>query len=400
MKRFLPIFIFSILCIGLYAQDRNPRRIEVPETDSLVYIHQKLNDSNIKIYGDIVDGTQYGGDVVNGTDWFKKNVVDKNKEIRVARDEKGLFVNVSTVPDSCTVILYTAKPSASGKSFDKGDEFRLTLVKIKNPLKDNTPYRPVQPESNNVTTIQSHDVKSPESEGNVVSVKSGKLALYMPTFIVVVILVILLFVGYIYFRVARLAAEYKQIQAKVSKEAIISILDRREVKTILQKEIIAELDKRLAQINTQSPQININIDEIKESLVNSLEFRKKLQDIVTSGNQQVAPESKVNVEPEPSSKFLRNDVTFDPSSNSFYPDSLSQHLFDIYEKVGQLYYTLTKDEVIRRTLISGVSYYDGCLKIEENTGYQMLVPIEDGKLNLVADRYYVDTNNKLKVKIV
>ena len=108
--------------------------------------------------------------------------------------------------------------------------------------------------------------------------------------------------------------------------------------------------------------------------------------------------SKVNV--EPSSKFLRNDVTFDPSSNSFYPDSLSQHLFDIYEKGGQLYYTLTKDEVIRRTLISGISYYDGCLKIEENTGYQMLVPIEDGKLNLVADRYYVDTNNKLKVKIV
>ena len=45
-------------------------------------------------------------------------------------------------------------------------------------------------------------------------------------------------------------------------------------------------------------------------------------------------------------------------------------------------------------------YYDGCLKIEENTGYQMLVPIEDGKLNLVADRYYVDTNNKLKVKII
>lgn len=398
MKRFLPIFIFSILCIGLYAQDRNPRRIEVPETDSLVYIHQKLNDSNIKIYGDIVDGTQYGGDVVNGNDWFKINVVDKNKEIKVARDEKGLFVNVSTVPDSCTVILYTAKPSASGTSFNKGDEFRLTLVKIKNPLKNNTPNESVQAESNNVTTNQILNVKSPESKGNKVSVKSGKLAPYMLTFIVVVILVILLFVGYIYFRVARLAAEYKQILAKVSKEAIISILDRREVKTILQKEIIAELDKRLAQINTQSSQININIDEIKESLVNSLEFRKKLQDIVTSGNQQVAPVSKVNV--EPSSKFLRNDVTFDPSSNSFYPDSLSQHLFDIYEKGGQLYYTLTKDEVIRRTLISGISYYDGCLKIEENTGYQMLVPIEDGKLNLVADRYYVDTNNKLKVKIV
>ena len=398
MKRFLPIFICSILCIGLYAQDRNPRRIEFPETDSLVYIHQKLNDSNIKIYGDIVDGTQYGGDVVNGKDWFKINVVDKNKEIKVARDEKGLFVNVSTVPDSCTVILYTAKPSASGKSFDKGDEFRLTLVKIKNPLKNNTPNESVQAESNNVTTNQILNVKSPESEGNKVSVKSGKLAPYMPTFIIAVILVIFLFVGYIYFRVARLAAEYKQIQAKVSKEAIISILDRREVKTILQKEIIAELDKRLAQINTQSPQININIDEIKESLVNSLEFRKKLQDIVTSGNQQVAPVSKVNV--EPSSKFLRNDVTFDPSSNSFYPDSLSQHLFDIYEKGGQLYYTLTKDEVIRRTLISGISYYDGCLKIEENTGYQMVVPIEDGKLNLVADRYYVDTNNKLKVKIV
>lgn len=398
MKRFLPIFICSILCIGLYAQDRNPRRIEFPETDSLVYIHQKLNDSNIKIYGDIVDGTQYGGDVVNGRDWFKINVVDKNKEIKVARDEKGLFVNVSTVPDSCTVILYTAKPSANGKSFDKGDEFRLTLVKIKNPLKNNTPNESVQAESNNVTTNQILDVKSPESKGNKVSVKSGKLAPYMPTFIIAVILVIFLFVGYIYFRVARLAAEYKQIQAKVSKEAIISILDRREVKTILQKEIIAELDKRLAQINTQSPQININIDEIKESLVNSLEFRKKLQDIVTSGNQQVAPVSKVNV--EPSSKFLRNDVTFDPSSNSFYPDSLSQHLFDIYEKGGQLYYTLTKDEVIRRTLISGISYYDGCLKIEENTGYQMLVPIEDGKLNLVADRYYVDTNNKLKVKIV
>ena len=78
MKRFLPIFIFSILCIGLFAQDRNPRRIEVPETDSLVYIHQKLNDSNIKIYGDIVDGTQYGGDTVNGINWFKKNVVEKN----------------------------------------------------------------------------------------------------------------------------------------------------------------------------------------------------------------------------------------------------------------------------------------------------------------------------------
>ena len=398
MKRFLPIFIFSILCIGLYAQDRNPRRIEFPETDSLVYIHQKLNDSNFKIYGDIVNGTQYGGDLVNGRDWFKINVVEKNKEIKVARDDNGLFVNVSEVSDSCTVILYTAKPSASGKSFDKGDEFRLTLVKIKNPLKNNTPNESVQAESNTVTTKQILNVKSPESKGNKVSVKSGKLAPYMSTFIIAVILVIFLFVGYIYFRVARLAAEYKQIQAKVSKEAIISILDRREVKTILQKEIIAELDKRLALINTQSPQISINIDEIKESLVNSLEFRKKLQDIVASGNQQVAPISKVNI--EPSSKFLRNDVTFDPSSNSFYPDSLSQHLFDIYEKGGQLYYTLTKDEVIRRTLISGISYYDGCLKIEENTGYQMLVPIEDGKLNLVADRYYVDTNNKLKVKIV
>lgn len=398
MKRFLPMFIFSILCIGLYAQDRNPRRIEFPETDSLVYIHQKLNDSNIKIYGDIVDGTQYGGDVVNGKDWFKINVVDKNKEIKVARDEKGLFVNVSTVPDSCTVILYKAKPSASGKSFDKGDEFRLTLVKIKNPLKNNTPNESVQAESNNVTTNQILNVKSPESKGNKVSVKSGKLAPYMPTFIIAVILVIFLFVGYIYFRVARLASEYKQIQAKVSKEAIISILDRGEVKTILQKEIIAELDKRLAQINTQSPQISINIDEIKESLVNSLEFRKKLQDIVASGNQQVASISKVNV--EPSSRFLRNDVTFDPASNSFYPDSLSQHLFDIYEKEGQLYYTLTNDDAVRRSLISGISYYDGCLKIEGNAGHQMLVPIEDGKLNLVADRYYVDTNNKLKVKIV
>ena len=395
MKRFLPIFIFSILCIGLYAQDR---RIEFSETDSLVYIHQKLNDSNFKIYGDIVNGTQYGGDIANGIDWFQRNVVEINKEIKVARDANGLFVNVSEVSDSCTVILYTAKLSTIDNSFYKGDEFRLTLVKIKNPLKNNTPNESVQAESNNVTTNQILNVKSPESKGNKVSVKSGKLAPYMPTFIIAMILVILLFVGYIYFRVARLASEYKQIQAKVSKEAIISILDKGEAKTILQKEIIAELDKRLAQIKTQSPQISINIDEIKESLVNSLEFRKKLQDIVASGNQQVAPISKVNI--EPSSKFLRNDVTFDPSSNSFYPDSLSQHLFDIYENGGQLYYTLTKDEVIRRTLISGISYYDGCLKIEENTGYQMLVSIEDGKLNLVADRYYVDTNNKLKVKIV
>lgn len=388
MKRFLPIFIFSILCIGLYAQDRNPRRIEVPETDSLVYIHQKLNDSNIKIYGDIVDGTQYGGDVVNGIDWFQKNVVDINKEIKVARDENGLFVNVSTVPDSCTVILYTAKPSARGNSFDKGDKFILTLVKIKNPL------RPDPAISNNDTTII---VKPEDPVLDVSTVVKGELKPYMRIFIVAVILMILLFVD-IYCRVVRLTAEYKQIKTKVSKDAIISIFDRKEVKTILQEVIMAELDKRLAQINTQSPQININIDEIKESLVNSLEFRKKLQDIVTSGNQQVAPVSKVNV--EPSSRFLRNDVTFDPSSNSFYPDSLSQHLFDIYEKGGQLYYTLTKDEVIRRTLISGISYYDGCLKIEENTGYQMLVPIEDGKLNLVADRYYVDMNNKLKVKIV
>ena len=397
MKRFLPIFIFSILCIGLYAQDGIPRRIEVPETFSRVYIRQILNDPNIKIYGDKENGTQYGGDTAQGTDYFDKNVVKINKGIEVARDANGLFVNVSAVSDSCTVILYTAELKGND-GYCTGKKFELTLVKIKNPLKNNTPNESVQPDSNNVTTIHSHDEKSPESKSDEASVKSGKLAPYMPTFIVVVILVILLFVGYIYFRVARLAAEYKQIQAKVSKEAIISILDRREVKTILQKEMIAELDKRLAQINTQSPQISINIDEIKESLVNSLEFRKKLQDIVTSGNQQVAPVSKVNV--EPSSKFLRNDVTFDPSSNSFYPDSLSQHLFDIYENGGQLYYTLTKDEVIRRTLISGISYYDGCLKIEENTGYQMLVPIEDGKLNLVADRYYVDTNNKLKVKIV
>ena len=392
MKRFLPIFIFSILCIGLYAQDRNPRRIEFPETDSLVYIHQKLNDLNIKIYGDRVDGTQYGGDTVNGTDWFKKNVIDKNPGITISRDENGLFVNVSKVSDSCSVILYTAKLSANGKSFDKGDEFKLILVRVKNPLKDDLPNVSSQTESNNITTNLNVNNKSGESENPETLQKSCKLEPYM--IIGAVIFVILILVGYLYFRMLRLTAEYKQVQAKVSKEAF----DRREVKNLIQKEIITELDNRLTQINTQSPQTSINIDEIKESLINSLEFRKKLQDIVSCGTQQVVPISKVNV--EPLSRFLRNDVTFDPTTNSFYPDSLSQHLFDIYEKDGQLYYTLTKDEVIRRTLISGISYYDGCLKIEENTGYQMLVPIEDGKVNLVADKYYVDTNNKLKVKIV
>ena len=392
MKRFLPIFIFSILCIGLYAQDRNPRRIEFPETDSLVYIHQKLSDSNIKIYGDRVDGTQYGGDTVNGTDWFKKNVIDKNPGITISRDENGLFVNVSKVSDSCSVILYTAKLSANGKSFDKGDEFKLILVRVKNPLKDDLPNVSSQTESNNITTNLNVNNKSGESENPETLQKSCKLEPYM--IIGAVIFVILILVGYLYFRMLRLTAEYKQVQAKVSKEAF----DRREVKNLIQKEIITELDNRLTQINTQSPQTSINIDEIKESLINSLEFRKKLQDIVSCGTQQVVPISKVNV--EPLSRFLRNDVTFDPTTNSFYPDSLSQHLFDIYEKDGQLYYTLTKDEVIRRTLISGISYYDGCLKIEENTGYQMLVPIEDGKVNLVADKYYVDTNNKLKVKIV
>ena len=79
---------------------------------------------------------------------------------------------------------------------------------------------------------------------------------------------------------------------------------------------------------------------------------------------------------------------------------MSQHLFDIYKKNGQLYYSLTKDEVIRRTLVSGISYYDGCLKIEENIGFQVIVPVEDGMLNLIGDKYYVDTNNKLRVKIV
>lgn len=393
MKRIFPIFIFTILCIHCYAQDSNIRRIEFPETDSLVYLNQKLKDQDLKIYGDRVSGIQYGGDVgLDGKDYFKLNVIDKNKGIQIGRDDKGLYVNVTAVSDSCVVTLYKAKLASSGTSYNQGEEFKVRLVKIANPLKGNTHGVNVVPQSGggNEVTIQTQ-AKSLEKKGS-------NLGETMPLVLLIVSILTVLFVLYQHIRLAKLLEEFKRFQSKSSKENILNAFEEREAKVFLQKVISAEIDKRAATLNANSSKVDINIEDISTALLASSQFRQTIQELVSSLSPQIVVTPAEPFESE--TRFIRNDVTFDPSSNSFYPDSLSQHLFDIYDKNGQLYYSLTKDEVIRRTLVSGISYYGGCLKIEENTGFQVIVPIEDGKLNLIGDKYYVDANNKLKVKIV
>lgn len=393
MKRVFPILILTILCVHSYAQDGNLRRIEFPETDSLVYLNQKLKEQDLIIYGDRVNGIQYGGDMGrDGTDYFKMNVIDKNKGIQIGRDEKGVFVNVFAVSDSCIVTLYEAKLAASGTSYDKGEEFKVKLVKVANPLKDNAPVGTEVPQNGGINdaTFQMRTKIQEDKDSN--------LGVIMPLILLIMGLLTMLFLVYIYIRLAKLSEEFKRIQSNSSKENILKIFEERDAKVILQKEISDEIDKRAATINANSSKVDISVEDISTALITSAQFIHTLKGLVSSISPQIVSIPVEPLESEP--KFIRNDVTFDPSLNCFYPDSLSQHLFDIYNKNGQLYYSLTKDEVIRRTLVSGISYYDGCLKIEENIGFQVIVPVEDGMLNLIGDKYYVDTNNKLRVKIV
>ena len=96
-----------------------------------------------------------------------------------------------------------------------------------------------------------------------------------------------------------------------------------------------------------------------------------------------------------------DDVRYNQQDNSFSLDQNDQKIFRIYSRNGDFYYTLVNDNEIRQELIGMIQIFEGCITYQTTTGEDKRVePVNDGKLRRDGNKFYVDTNHKLTVKLV
>lgn len=143
------------------------------------------------------------------------------------------------------------------------------------------------------------------------------------------------------------------------------------------------------QINTLNGNMNKELQMV-QSQIAGLRLQTTTQSKPQTGNPVSQTVNSVN-------EIDTDIVHYNPANNSFTVGGTSDHIFRIYSKKGEYYYTIVSDNNIRREIIAALSAFENCITVQSSKSGSMVVPITDGRLLRNGNNYMVDTNHKLIV---
>lgn len=95
------------------------------------------------------------------------------------------------------------------------------------------------------------------------------------------------------------------------------------------------------------------------------------------------------------------DVKYHQEDNSFSLEPTDIHIFKIYSRKGEYFYTIVDDSAVREELGGMLQMFEGCITYQTTDGVAKRVePVTDGRLRKGNNKFYVDPSNKLVVKFV
>ena len=407
MKKIISTLYIIFLCMNLHAQEYNINyefeRVQkiciedIPDIDSLI-------ENGIFIYGN----DNHGAD---NQDLFKKNIQGPNSGLKLSRVNLGKIFVEDYCDGSVLVLRQAAYFKSAGWCPDSKSKITVKFIKKQCPLNLDTvstredSYAIAERQASTIEkTSLKHEQDSGAYQSNYRDEYNYKVIFWALILVCIIIIIFLV------------PKCFKWQNRKKTVEVFNQVLSHEELLKLFQNEHIHEYLTHVAQETFDkkgSETVKTEVKDFMSQILASDEFSNQLNDVVEavfeskknillSNPAQVYLSPSLNqpvVADRENRHFVTNDVTYDRTDNAFYVDTQSQHLFDIYSCDGKFFYTLSKNRNIRSNLVQGIGYYDKCINIIETLGNELIVPVEDGHLTRVNDRYMVDVSSVLKVKI-
>ncbi len=409
--RTISIIIFSIILLFPQAHAQAPVRIVV-SGDTTIDVREALNldeQENTFLYGEKVNGKQYGGDDKNR---FKQNQIEPNKNagIEIIRDNNGRIqvkMVFSEISDSCELKFKCANEDKPGNGNWLPDSGNTRLLVInKDNLSDGeyVPDEESAADENNVSAdADAVEDESDDKQTGIVS--SDNITRYGPYGIIILVLICAVVVA---------VRSIKQ-QIKRTKEDIYAKIGElsENISTLVGVGGSSGMNKDMypdkQSVLTEEKIKRIVIDALDARLSASTFARKADFGQPTVDFEQkhdsfgASPLNNAGDTPSSSSSIDMDtdNVIYHEDQKCFSVGETDLKIFRIYSKNGEFYYTIVDNDDTRRTLSATVRSFESCLKLNNSKHNPKGVkPCKDGKLNKYGDKYYIDENNKLELEFV
>lgn len=189
---------------------------------------------------------------------------------------------------------------------------------------------------------------------------------------------------------------------------VLFVLNRKALKVLARDyaNLKSSVETLKVKINSQTQQYTslknqskLSDEDIKRFIVEQVKIATTQIEPVPTAKPSSKYESQTIVN-EPQERDTDN-VKYNQTDNSFSIEQTDLHIFRIYSKNGDYYYTIVEDHAVREELIGMLQMFEGCITYQTtNSVAKGVEPITDGKLRKEGNRFYVDNNNKLVVKFI
>lgn len=433
MRKHVFILLVNLLSFQLTVFAQQSVSVDVKiHSDSTIVVRELFD--NCRLYGDIItvdtdkkqgrkseDGSQkdsreykrYGGEKDRFSNKMKSlnknNIVDyiTNKELGICIKIKYNEIQ----DDSLKILFYGAKydsvlkqkTNKAGKQYWGSEEWipnqnLIYIVNIKKITEDQAIKRGVD------------SIPLPPKDSTNISNKNHSLIYKIQKDIIFIVLIALLFIIVIIHkintRVKKLEAERMQSPPisenisldKIRKTVISNIQSKDLVQIISNNDIFdsinrPEIQSHIKAIITEKT-VNYLSNNLQDDLKNMIEdYLRNLGLSTISNMAQSIQKSNIG---QSTTK-----VDYLADNNCFVINENSQNkIFEIYSIDGEYYYTIVKDDSIRKEMLGFITAYSKCIDIIPDPQMPSIVEvISDGRLIKNGDMYVVDTNHLLQVSL-
>lgn len=418
-KCFTILILLSFLCNRIAAQEYEislDRKTITVKANCTIPV-EKFAPSNIIIYG---NGDK-GGDgkmTVKGrgqvyVDRFKLKTEELNGKnapgVSFKRENKIAYVifDFSKLKSDTELQFYAAKssnirdPRDTTKmmidwSPDKNNIFKVSVKKWQdssnaaNAIEANNPEIPGKQTVANSYEIAEVKKKLEKLENEIVVLKKREdpsIDWTLPIYLFMVLLVSCLFFS--------MNRKRLKVLSKANSElgkAVNELKAKKNSQVVPQQ--VQQVKEKVGRLMTD--------DEIKRFVVEQIKAVRMQESVVDNQKPIEKKPVQTNTPVTEGNQYGDTDnVKYHQNDNSFSIEQTDIHIFRIYAKGGDYYYTIVDDPAIREELIGMLQMFEGCIAYQTTDRVAKRVePVTDGKLRKEGNRFYVDNNNKMIVKFV
>lgn len=367
---------------------------------------------------------QYGG----AGDYFYNNIKKHNPSLNDAfikriitrgnKDNADIKIECSwddLTTDSLVLKFSKAYPAATYTLNDQKEEtwsgwhpsaesfFIVKLYKYSTELTDSHTAVSTQSTTSNNTSDSGGTegvINDEKAEQNNIDITPSYSETILGVFTLIsIVLIILLFI-----RINRLnrkinkANTYQAQTPSRTKEINIDEIKLSVISKIQSKELVQRISNEDIYNVINRSDIQLYIQTVIAGKVDEYLRNNKIANPILAGNSSGYNQQPPVVQPE----LRTTKIEYRADNNCFVISENSQNkIFEIYSINGEYYYTIVNDSSIRKEMLGFITAFSGCVETRQASPIPSTVEvIRDGRLIKNGDMYIVDTNCILQVSLI